>query len=424
MQNERIVRSLRFAIIALLLASCASIEADPVTTLGSPQRIFATGFGDGSGISYPCGFIPRTRSPFQQDNEPYFDGPIAPISYTENGVTKIRFNASLGSQNYRLTSTLQTNGSFSGATLDCQPVYTPALSTDPNSFDWAQWLYGTFRDTGTGKVYAVLYNEFYGGHYPRGSHSNMSVLGLAVSYDNGASFQKSVSDPNNPSAHIIIRPNYLWSEGGGGGNGYQGGIFKSPLDGMYYVSANGDLPLLAGMLRGTNLDDPSTWRGWDGTGFNLATNPLVSSLANIDVAPFYLGYSDYFKKYISVTTGNVNGEPARGSYQIVYKLSEDLVHWGPYRKVMDNPACPSTGTCASISSYPSAMDPVYLRQTSDSVTASNGIIGAHPYITYVQNFGSGALRQDVSAQQVSFDRVPTNRIDNFSVRGSLEQDKM
>jgi hypothetical protein len=409
-------------ILSLFLGLCAvclfgfAARAGDITLLGSERIVFSTFFGDSTGVNYPCGRIARTATGpnYSVDNEPYFDGPVAPISYVEGSIKKLRFNASLGYRNYRILSTLNADSSFTNGTLDCTPVYTAGMSSDNTSFNWAEWLYGTFRDVSTGRVYAIAYNEYYGGTYYSGPHNTYSALGMVYSTNNGATFQKIQSPPN----HVIVKAPYLWPNGGG--LGFFGGILKSPLDQLYYVGVSGGdngTPI----IRTNNLDDPTSWRAWDGSGFNMPTTPLNSGYVGISVNPLYLGYSDYFKKYIAVTTGNVGGDPSRGGYQIVYNLSDDMVNWGPARKIMDNPACPSSGDCGSIASYPAMMDPSYLSDTNDSTKASNGMNGISPYVTYIKNYMvPSQYRQQFAAQRISFDQVVFNRMDNFSMRGVVD----
>lgn len=414
--------------ISLLLGICwicigaGAASAGDVTLLGNERIVFSTLFGDSSGVTYNNGscWIPRRAmgSNYDVDNEPYFDGPIAPITYSEGGVTKLRFNASLGYRNYEILSTLSGFGesvTFSNGSLVCDPVYTASLDSANDSFAWGEWLYGTFRDVGSGKVYSAIYNEYYGGYYPgRDSYSTYVATGLAVSYDNGKSFAKIQTAPN----HVILRLASLrQNTTDAQGLSWFGGIFKSPVDQLYYMGANDYYSGATAMVRTGNLDDPTSWRAWNGSDWSVPTAPLTQPFQGIGVNPLYLGYSDYFKKYIAVTIG----DDAYGENLIVYNLSDDLVHWGPARKLMFNPLCGSSHVCGSnpsaLSAYPSIMDPVYLSDVGNSTNASNGMIGAHPYVTYIKGFTPPAQhRQEFAVQQVSFDQVPTNRLDNFSVR--------
>lgn len=418
--------SFLLGVCALCLVA-AGASAGDVTLLGNERIVFSTLFGDSTGVNYPCGRIARTATGwnYNVDNEPYFDGPIAPITYSDGGVTKLRFNASLGYRNYEILSTLSGvggNATFSDGSLVCNPVYTGSLDYANDTFAWGEWLYGTFRDVGSGRVYSAIYNEYYGGYYPgQDSYGTYVATGLAVSYDNGASFSKIQAAPN----HVILRsPSLRQPITEGQGYSWFGGIFKSPVDQMYYMGAGGP-PTGTTMMRTSNLDDPLSWRAWDGSAFSLTTVPLSGTSQPIGVVPLYLGYSDYFKKYMAITIGSSDGYQS-GNNLIVYNLSDDLVHWGPPRKIMYNPACGADHVCGNdvsgeIGSYPSIMDPSYLSDTSDSTKASNGMTGMTPLVTYIKDFTPPYQhRQEFAVQQVSFDQVVFNRMDNFSMRGVVD----
>jgi hypothetical protein len=402
-------------------------KAGDVTLLGNERVVFSTLFGDSTGVNYPCGRIARTATGwnYNVDNEPYFDGPIAPISYSEGGVTKLRFNASLGYRNYEILSTLSGFGqgaTFSNGSLQCSPVYTGSLDYADNTFAWGEWLYGTFRDVASGNVYSAIYNEYYGGYYPgRDSYSTYVGMGIAISSDQGHSFSKILPAPN----HVILRSPYL-RQPTTGDQGYSwfGGIFKSPVDQMYYMGVGGP-PSGTSIMRTSDLNDPLSWRAWDGSSFSLPTVPLTGTTQPIGVVPLYLGYNDYFKKYMVITLGSTDNYQS-GNNLIVYNLSDDLVHWGPPRKIIYNPACGPDHVCGNdvsgeISSYPSIMDPAYLSDIWDSTKASNGMTGMTPLVTYIKDFNPPYQhRQEFTVQQVSFDQVVFNRMDNFSMRGVVD----
>ena len=403
-----------------------SANAGDVILIGLERIVFSTLTGTTQGVSYPCGFIPRTIpgrcGPV--DNEPYFDGPIAPVSYLLGTTKKLYFNLSLGHKNYRLTSTLTGSGesaSFSNGILDCHPVYTASLSGSDDSFAWAEWLYGTFRDVPNNKVYGVLYNEYHGGQCPPDNYGVYVALGLAVSSDNGANFAKIRGAPN----HIFLRtPELRQPIAAAQGYGWFGGIFKSPLDQFYYAGGGSAATDQTVLMRNNNLENPNTWYAWNGVGFNVNVPPTglnPAAFQGIGINPLYLGYSDYFKKYIAVTIGSTDNYQS-GNNLIVYNLSDDLVHWGPPRKIMYNPACGPDQNCfndpkGELASYPSIMDPMYLSETGDSTKASNGMTGMKPLVTYIKNFSGQTIRQQFATQKVSFENVVVNRMDNFSMRG-------
>lgn len=429
---KRPIICLVLGLFALCLAAVATTAGD-VTLIGSQRIVFETKFGDDNSVQYPCGTIARRAigPNYNVDNEPFFDGSIAPISYVEGSTKKLYFNVSVGYKDYRLTSTLTGSGesaSFTNGVLDCHPVFVSALSASDSAFTWGEWLYGTFHDVPNNKVYSVIYNEYYGGNYgsvtPVDNYSAYAALGLAVSDDKGANFHRIRTAPD----HIFLRtPELRQPTQDGQGIGWFGGIFKSPLDQKYYVAGGSGKTGETLIVRTSDLQDPNGWKVWDGIDFETDLPPTGIDPAGfeqdpgIKVNPLYIGYSDYFKKYISVT---INSDQfANGRHNlIVYHLSDDLVHWGPARKLMYNPACGADHVCTDgeepLPAYPSLMDPGYLSQTDNSIQASNGITGAHPLVTYINKGSSSdtAVRQQFATQKISFDQVVFNRMDNFSVR--------
>jgi hypothetical protein len=426
-----------------LLAFLMLILALPLIAIGQVTMIDSSGNVCANGCeqvryslpySWPSGMYPRvtTGSPYYDNypTAPLFDGAIAPISFPSGLTTKFRFNVSSGYRNYQLLSTMTGSGSTADfttpAVLSTASVYNATLARNNDAFAWAEWLYGTFRDATTNpsapKVYAAVYNEYYGGSYNvfTGSSNTYSAMGIAVSTDNGTTFSKITTAPY----HIFARTPYLYPNGGGAAGAV---IFKSPLDQNYYAVINADTG--AALFRTTNLDQPSSWVGLSTTGFNVSGLPLyANSYKDINIYPLYLGWSDYFKKYIDITIGNVTGDYAAvGNNQIVYNLSDDLITWGPVRRIMYNPVCGSDHACTTadpgeIYSYPSIMDAGYLADTANSTKTSNGITGSRPLITYIKQIHSSVqnIDQQFATQKINFEGVPVNRMDNFSMRGVVD----
>lgn len=118
------------------------------------------------------------------------------------------------------------------------------------------------------------------------------------------------------------------------------------------------------VLRSTNLGDASSWRAWDGQGFNRTLvdpyqwtpNPPSDTQADHRceyISPDTLGmftsprsvrYDTYLKKYVLTT----------GSGTISYSLSDDLVNWSPKQLLMKADVAPCNEGALI---YPSILDP-------------------------------------------------------------------
>ena len=96
------------------------------------------------------------------------------------------------------------------------------------------------------------------------------------------------------------------------------------------------------MLRSRNVADPTSWRGWSGTGFTVTfpspyTNTLdpsqhVCQPVNIGTLSESLGWSTYFKKWVLVgSSDNADGVNGPGFY---FFTSDDLINWSPAKLLM------------------------------------------------------------------------------------------
>ena len=400
-----IKRSLLFWFaIALCAFSPERAPAQGVSTVGSPWVLIQTG----KGASAPCGASKTV----------YFDGAISPFSYIgTSGQTVVQVNASLGNQNFRYLGSLTSEGDLAANyVVDCnggQSMYTSLKSPDPASFRWGEWLYGFYRSTTTGYVYATIYNEYYGGNYAPGAiqqngcrvdhpeQCNYSGIGLARSVNNGKTFSPIQAAPN----HVIARVPYPYYSNAGHpmGSAFEGGgtFFSNPNDIYLYRALNqfkntvsGDYGVTMMRTRKVDIDDPTSWRVWDGAGYNGSFYPSGAYGETIPLpfgSPFYLGWSSYFQTYIATGVCGSN---------YCFTFSSDMIHWSPGITIMpiDPQAYAESG-----SGLPSLLDPSYLAQTSNDSAANGGMVGQNPYLTFIRQNVSSTIQQQVVVQQVHFD---------------------
>jgi hypothetical protein len=348
---------------------------------------------------------------------PFFDGAISPFSYTgAQGQTVVQIPASVGATNFRYTGSLVNGELAANFVIDCQGMYTAQKSQNATLFRWAEWLYGFYRSPETGYVYSTIYNEYYGGDYtspvgglmPNGcrqdhpAECNYSGIGLARSVDNGKTFQPIVPAPG----HVIARVPYLYypNAGHGMGTAFEGGgnLFANPNDGYLYRMLNqfkdtptGDYGVTIMRTRKEDIDDPTSWRVWDGAGYNIAFSPSGAYGATIALPcnmPFYLGWSAYFQTYIA--TGLCD------PYNYCFTWSNDLIHWSS-SGIIIMPIDPQS-TLTSGSGLPSLLDPSYLAQTGDGSAANGGIVGRDPYLTFVRGQVPSPNKQQVAVQRLHF----------------------
>lgn len=311
---------------------------------------------------------------------------------------------------------------FGSLRRDCSsPVLRSGDSPYPHTFDNQEWIISVYREERT--LHALVHNEFHDPHAPTckagaTDPSNpcwYNAITYAVSLDGGRTFQQlpaphhvvaAAPHPWNPVSPQPCRrgscppPPY----------GYFGGsnIVRGP-DGYYYAMFMAIPDPARTALRGTclmrtaTLADPSSWRAWDGTGFNLPMpspydaegNPRPTGLPPCTfVAPQTIGtlhesltYNDYLGSYILVGSGvfPVDGALTCG---VFFSLSRDLLHWSQPHLIFPTklpyPPCTADGTPDGSLLYPSLID-------HGDVTPNFEVTGQSPYL-YVVRWNSGLDR--------------------------------
>ena len=157
-------------------------------------------------------------------------------------------------------------------------------------------------------------------------------------------------------------------------------------------------------MRTKTLDDPKSWRAWDGEGFNMRfINPYIEPDSDpnehlCQIVPvsaygalsYNLTYNTFFERFIAV--GHVVNHSITGFY---YSLSEDLIHWTPVSLLMEADFVQTTD--GAFLAYPSLVDP-------DSPSQSFDITGQNPYL-YYSRFQRAALEDaDLLRVQIHFSK--------------------
>jgi hypothetical protein len=166
------------------------------------------------------------------------------------------------------------------------------------------------------------------------------------------------------------------------------------------------------VFRTSTLGDPSSWRAWDGSGFNLRMSspyvtgsaaPLCTSLdRRIDgMGGGHIVYSTYLSRYVLVapTGGLVDG---RCGYAI--SLSADLIHWSELQLLVEAKVvfCPTVtpgpGAVETFPTlYPSLVD-------HGDTTINFERAGRNAYLYYTR-FNDGGLDRDLVRVPITFTRV-------------------
>jgi hypothetical protein len=160
------------------------------------------------------------------------------------------------------------------------------------------------------------------------------------------------------------------------------------------------------IFRSSTLGDPTSWRAWDGTGFNLRmaspyvtgnAAPVCTSLGGLMIHS-HLVYDTYLERYMAVAPSpgplDVNGRATCGFF---YVLSADLIHWSEHRLLVEA----SLPWCAADPSQPGVLEPVIVAYPSIvdhlDTTVNFENAGRTPYFYYVRINGDNLDRDVVRA---------------------------
>jgi hypothetical protein len=258
---------------------------------------------------------------------------------------------------------------FGSLARDCsQSVLVSKDLPTAESYENYEWPWAIYRDGAS--WHALVHNEFHDpvaatcqpGNSAPGNPCWYNSITHAVSTDGAKTFTKPLAP-----AHVVAPAPNAWVAPLPGevpvGNGTVEGYFNPSnivhaSDGYYYsflmaiptrnwTEAQG---LCA--FRTNTLADPSSWRAWDGSGFNLRmTSPYVTgspatvcSFLDTVMTQGQVEYNTYLERYmyVSVSQGpyDVAGRMVCGFF---YALSADLVHWSRHQLLVEAqlPWCPA-----------------------------------------------------------------------------------
>jgi hypothetical protein len=242
---------------------------------------------------------------------------------------------------------LSRGAAFSSLRRDCrQPALASADRRTAESYENWEWLWSVYREGS--RLHALIHNEFHdavsstclvGNPSPANPCGYVSIT-HALSIDGGRSFTK----PSAP-AHVVAPAPTVWvppaQAGTAVGSGYMSptNIVRTS-DGYYYALMElfPDVPQPDGrslcVMRTDTLDDPASWRAWDGSGFGLRmTSPYVTGnpapwcrFLNTEMGTGHVIYSTYLERYLLVTRAQqwIDGRNVCGFF---FTLSSDLIHW-------------------------------------------------------------------------------------------------
>jgi hypothetical protein len=272
---------------------------------------------------------------------------------------------------------------------DCRVIYEGQKRDDPSAYDDRAWIAAPYTLDGRA-IYALVHNEFQG-HFradlcPSRNYSACwsNAITFARSADGGANF----TQPLAPANLVAALP-YKYRGDTGRKSGYFGPSNIVARDGYFYsmIFAVTHEAQAFGvcLIRTDRLDDPRSWRAWDGRGFNArfidpyrdtGSDPAAHVCtpvgrgrlsAPIGSVTFHEPSGLYIAVMAAIRPLQPGATPVTGLFMAT---SRDLIEWSPPALIKQMPI-PAKFVCedASLVDFPSLLDPESLSRNFETVGA-------------------------------------------------------
>jgi hypothetical protein len=296
---------------------------------------------------------------------------------------------------------------FNRLKRSCRPALISPDDWTADSFRNQWWIAAVYSDDGD-TIHALVHNEYHDpvatnckpGDTLPGNPCWYNALTYAVSLDGGRSFRA----PPSPD-HLVAPPPEKWDptrgdQRSGGPSapppyGYfePSNIIRGP-DGAFYsaffaiVQSGREAQNGTCIMRASDVSAPSSWRLWDGQGFNIvASNPYISPgapacaiLSPQELDGFRgssLTYNTYLRRYMLVGIGMVSIANGARVCGIFYSLSKDLITWSTRQLIKPGPL----PWCRGRYRYDGDMYPSIIDHADTSVSFENAGETPHLYFT-------------------------------------------
>lgn len=290
---------------------------------------------------------------------------------------------------------------------DCTIVANSVYNADPSQYSDKEWLASLYTEDGK-TIYALQHNEYQGhthqGQCISGEYFNCwyNSITLAISEDSGASYKNITAPPN----HLVASSPYPYETEAGPNGVFEPSNMIRAEDGYIYAIIRIDEykseQQRVCLMRTDSLADPTSWRAWDGEGFNLSLpkpylnpsdNPqeqYCAPLAQDDIGVMNqsLTYNTDLEQYVlvGISADRIDNREVWGIY---YAFSDDLITWSRRQLLMEVelPWTYQLGDSDPIL-YPSLIDP-------NSESRNFETTNQDAYIYYTQfNYNRGQMNLD------------------------------
>jgi hypothetical protein len=301
--------------------------------------------------------------------DPY-DVPDAPARAFRDSLGVIHFFAT-SSKNRALIGK-----DFGSLKHNCNIVYQGAHDDRPQAYSDYSWLTSFYTQGRT--IYALIHNEFHGNERaaicPSQNYDRCweNSLTLAISNDDGYHFKPlGLGNGDNVIAELPYR--YKGDQVGHFGYLNPTNILKR--GDFYYVmfsAIDRKNPSRSGVciMRTSNLDDLTSWRAWDGSGFNTqfvnpyrrdVIDPIFHTCTPIGRNRLFFSLGSFLwmpekQEFILIMRFQVWDKQINGEIPgVYYSISKDMINWSaPILLLSDEQADPISKLPQL---YPSLIDP-------------------------------------------------------------------
>ena len=248
----------------------------------------------------------------------------------------------------------------------CQSSLTSTTNADPALYEGMRYVTATWTKDGI-HVAALIHNEYHAERfgkcsYTRGLQCWYNTILAASSNDSGQTFLI----PSIP--RVVAAPPFTQDVDQGRHRGFFNPSNILFRGGNWYMAVHttggGEQRPGTCLFRSSNVDDPGSWRSFDGQNF---TGPSVdpyrndshlyapcipmTNISTLGSISYYAALDIYLGLFQQVDQGHPHGS-------IAFAWSKDMLHWGPHTVLLDRPDM-SSNDCSDTEryGYPSVLDP-------------------------------------------------------------------
>lgn len=309
------------------------------------------------------------------------------------------------------TNQFMVGKSINSVKPSCPSAFSASMRDDPEAFDTRTWLQTFYTEDGK-TIYALGSADYHGtwfnhctGTNPANQKCWRSAIVLAKSHDGGKTFTSAPAPQ-----HVIARPPSRFQPDE---PGPPPGFFTTSnivkRDGAYYTIMRtfGFAGQPAGncLLRTTRLDDPESWRAWDGRGFTVKFANTGKTYRACEPIPGLRGsvssliWHEASRQFVAVTLAakrHRRDDAEQVQVEFRYSTSDTLYQWSSAKSLWtdSSPWCPRGAIAPA--SYPSIIDP-------SSEDRNFGTMGGKAYLYFTRYNSAKECRMNLDRDLV---RVP------------------